>query len=65
MGLLGVLCLALGACAAPVGAVRVDPKVAHRDVARSAITTGDPSWPTRNVLFERGLVEASPGGAAR
>ena len=58
MGLLGVLCLALGACAGPVGAVRVDPKVAHRDVARSAITTGEPSWPTRNVLFEQGLVEA-------
>ena len=58
MALLGVLCLALGACAGPVGAVRVDPRVAHRDVARSAITTGEPSWPTRNVLFERGLVEA-------
>jgi hypothetical protein len=56
--LLGALCLALAACAGPIKAVRVDPKVAQRDLARSAITTGDPSWPTRNVLFERGLFEA-------
>jgi len=56
--LLGVLCLALAACAGPVKAVRVDPKVVQRDLARSAVATGDPSWPTRNVLFERGLFEA-------
>jgi Alpha/beta hydrolase family len=55
---LGALCLALAACAAPVRAVRVDPKAAQHGLARSAITTGDPSWPTRNVLFERGLFEA-------
>ena len=58
MVLLGVLCLTLSACAGPVGAVRVDPKVAHDRLARSAITTGEQSWPTRNVLFERGLFEA-------
>jgi len=56
--ILGALCLALAACAGPINAVRVDPKVAQRDLARSATTTGDPSWPTRNVLFERGLFEA-------
>jgi len=55
--LLGALCLALAACASPVGGVRVDPKVVHRDLSRSAITTGEPSWPTRNVLFERGLFD--------
>jgi hypothetical protein len=38
--------------------VRVDPKVVLRDLSRSAITTGEPSLPTRNVLFERGLFEA-------
>jgi hypothetical protein len=41
-----------------VGAVRVDPKVAHDRLARSAITTGEQSWLTRNVLFERGLIDA-------
>jgi hypothetical protein len=41
-----------------VGTVRVDPKVVQADLARSATTTGEPSWPTRNVLFERGLVDA-------
>jgi hypothetical protein len=51
------LCLALAACASPVRAVRVDPKVVHGNLGRSAITTGEPSWPTRNVLFERGLFD--------
>jgi pimeloyl-ACP methyl ester carboxylesterase len=41
-----------------VSAVRVDPKVVLRDLGRSAITTGEPSWPTRNVLFEYELFEA-------
>lgn len=53
--LLGGLLLALAACAGPVSAVRVDPKVVQHDLARSAITTGEPSWPTRNVLLEQGL----------
>jgi pimeloyl-ACP methyl ester carboxylesterase len=53
--LLAVCALALAACAAPVQAVRVDPKVVHGDLAQSAVTTGDPSLPTRNVLFELGL----------
>ena len=58
LAVVGVLCLALAACAGPVGAVRVDPKVVLRDVGRSAITTGEPSLATRNVLFERGLFGA-------
>jgi hypothetical protein len=57
-GILGLICLALSACAGPVGAARVDPKVAHERLARSAITTGEPSWPTSNVLAERGLLAA-------
>ena len=55
--LIGVLCLALAACAGPVGTTRVDPKVVQADVARSATTTGDPSWPSRNVLYEHGLFD--------
>jgi len=55
--LIGALYLAVAACAGPVGAVRVDPKVVHKDLGRSAVTSGDPSLPTRNVLFERGLFE--------
>jgi hypothetical protein len=56
--LLGALCLGLAACAGPVSAVRVDPKVVLRDLGRGAITTAEPSLPTRNVLFEYGLSEA-------
>lgn len=56
--LLGALCLVLAACAGPIYAVRVDPKDVQHDLARSAVTTGDPSWPTRNVLFEHGLFDA-------
>jgi hypothetical protein len=41
-----------------VRAVRVDRTVAHRDLTRSAITTGEASWPTRDVLLERGLLDA-------
>jgi pimeloyl-ACP methyl ester carboxylesterase len=56
--LLGALCLALAACAGPVGTTRVDPKVVLRELDQSAVTTGAPSLPTRNVLYERGLFEA-------
>ena len=58
LALLGALWLAAAACASPVGAIRVDPAVAQRQLARSATTTGEPSWPTRNVLSEHGLLEA-------
>jgi pimeloyl-ACP methyl ester carboxylesterase len=58
LALLGVLCLALAACAGPIGTTRVDPKVVLRELDQSAITSGKPSLPTRNVLFERGLFEA-------
>jgi hypothetical protein len=50
--------VALAACAGPISAVRVDPTVVQADLGRSAITTGEPSWPTRNVLSERGLFDA-------
>jgi len=57
LAVLGALCLVLAACAGPVGTTRTDPKVVLRDVGRSATTTGDPSWSTRNVLLEQGLFE--------
>ena len=56
--LLGGLCLALAACAGPVGTTRVDSKTVLRNLGRSAVATGEPSLSTRNVLFERGLFEA-------
>ena len=56
--LLGGLCLALAACSGPVGAARVDPKTVLQNLGRSAVATGEPSLPTRNVLFEQGLFEA-------
>ena len=57
-GLLVALGLALAACASPVQAVRVDPTIVHADLTRNAVATGEPSIPTRNVLFEQGLFEA-------
>jgi hypothetical protein len=57
LALVCALGLALAACAGPINAIRVDPKVVQADLGRSAITTGEPSWPTRNVLFERGLAD--------
>ena len=53
--------LALTACASPIWTTRVDPTVVHATSARSAGSTGDPSWPTRNVLFERGLFDEYAG----
>jgi pimeloyl-ACP methyl ester carboxylesterase len=50
--------LTLAACAAPIRAFRVDPTVARQDLTRSAVTTSEPSWATRDVLLERGLLEA-------
>jgi hypothetical protein len=58
LALLGALCLALAACAGPVSTTRADPKVVLRELDQSAITSGEPSLPTRNVLYERGLFEA-------
>ena len=54
---LEVSCILVVACASPVSAVRVDPKTVYHQLDRSAVATGDPSWPTRNVLRERGLLE--------
>ena len=53
-----VVALALGACASPVATSRVDPTIVQRELTRSAVSTGEPSWSTRNVLFERGLFSA-------
>jgi pimeloyl-ACP methyl ester carboxylesterase len=55
--LLGGLCLALAACAGPVGTARVDSKTVLRNLGRSAVATGEPSLSTRNVLFEHDLFE--------
>jgi hypothetical protein len=55
--LLGALCLLLAACAGPIEAVRADPKDVRKDLARSAVSTGEPSWPTRNALYEHGLFD--------
>jgi hypothetical protein len=56
--LVGGLCLTLVACAGPVGTTRVDSKTVLRNLGRGAVTTGEPSLHTRNVLFEHGLFEA-------
>src|SRR5262245_34749757 len=43
--------LVAGACAPPVGAVRVDPQVVQRELTGSVLTTGAPSRTTKNVMF--------------
>jgi hypothetical protein len=55
---LSALGLFVAACASPVSAVRVDPQTVYHELSRSAVASSEPSWPTRNVLQERGLVEA-------
>jgi hypothetical protein len=55
--LVSALCLTVAACAGPVRAVRVNQTVAHRDLTRSVVTTGDLSWATRDALLERGLYD--------
>jgi len=64
LALLGALGLALAACAGPVYTTRADPKVVLRELDQSAITSGEPSLPTRNVLYEHGLFEAFDERAA-
>ena len=54
----GILCLILTACVGPVGTNRTDPKAVLRDLGRSATTTGEPTWQTRNALLEQGLFAA-------
>jgi len=54
---LTVACLSVAACASPVVAVRVDPQTVYHELNRGAVASGEPSWPTRNVLRERGLLE--------
>lgn len=54
----GILLLVLGGCTSPVRAVRVSREAALRDLTRSVVTTGELSWPTQDVLRERGLDES-------
>jgi len=44
-------------CSTPVGVARVDPRVVYRTLTSNVLSTGEPSNPTRNVLFRRGLYE--------
>ena len=50
-----VLPLVAGACAAPVGAVRVDPRSVERELTGNVLSTGELSRATRNALFLQGL----------
>ena len=44
-----------GACAAPVGAVRIDPQKVQRELTGNVLSTGQLSRSTRNALFLHGL----------
>ena len=43
-------------CAGPVGTKQSDPTVVLRELGRSATTSGEPTWQTRNALLEQGLL---------
>ena len=49
--------LAGGACARPVGAVRVDAQKVQREPSGNVLSTGDLSRSTRNILFLQGISE--------
>jgi pimeloyl-ACP methyl ester carboxylesterase len=46
------------ACATPVGVDRVDPRIVHRELARSAISSDRPSAPTEEFMTRMSLREA-------
>jgi hypothetical protein len=49
--------LGAGACARPVGAVRVDAQKVQRELTGNVLSTGDLSRSTRNILFLHGISE--------
>src|SRR5512145_1564830 len=49
--------LAAACVSSPVGVARVDPSDVHRRLTRSALSTGDVSLFTRNVLLEANLAD--------
>jgi pimeloyl-ACP methyl ester carboxylesterase len=49
------LVLLVGCATVPVSVERVDPRTVHRNLTANALTVGEPSLATRNVLFERNL----------
>jgi hypothetical protein len=63
LALLAGLGLALAACGGPVSASRADPRVVQHDLARSAVTTGDPSWAARSPTLAETLTAVETLGA--
>lgn len=57
LALLVGLALAVGACGAPVGVKRADPRTVHRMLTSNVLTSGGLSTPTENVLQRRGLYD--------
>jgi len=53
-----VLAVALGACGVPVTVSRESARAVHRDLTRSALTVGEPSNASRNVLYQWELYDA-------
>lgn len=51
------LAVLVGGCAAPIRAVRVDPKRANRVTLRTALNSGELSQHTQNFIFEHDLAE--------
>lgn len=49
----------IGACASgpPVGATRIDPRTAHHHLTANALSTGQPSAPTEQLLRRLGLFD--------
>lgn len=62
------LAVLVAGCAAPIRAVRVDPKQAHRVMLRTELNSGELSQHTQNFIFEHDLAERfekDPAGVLR
>jgi len=55
--LLAALALLAGCVGIPVGVTRADPRTVHRNLTANALSVGEPSLDTRNVLDRMDLVE--------
>ena len=52
-----LLFVSAGCATTPVGVKQLDARTVHRNLTANVISAGEPSFPTRNVLFARNLVE--------
>jgi len=65
-GAVAVLALLAAGCASPIGVRRVEARAVHRELTASALSTNEPSEPSRQLLNRLGLAasyDANPDAA--